>query len=178
VRVEVGRRQERGAVEALHHRVLLVAAEIRAGDGRQLEGLDRAGARHVGPAAQVGEVAAVVQADRLALGDVRQALQLVLLAALGHHVPDFRAGLFLAHEGGVFGDDLGHFGLDRGEILGRQAVLQVEIVVETVVRVRADVEEGIGPQAAHRGRHHVRRAVAHRFQTVVIRLHGTGQNPS
>ena len=83
--------------------------------------------------------------------------------ALGHQVQHLFAGLFLAHEGGVFGDDLGHFGLDRGEILDRQAVLQVEIVVEPFGRVRTDVEQGIRPQAAHRGRHHVRRAVAHRL---------------
>ena len=48
-------RLPRGAVDALEHRALLVAAPVRARDLRELERAELAGRRHVRAAAQVGE---------------------------------------------------------------------------------------------------------------------------
>ena len=53
---ERGLRLPRGAVDALQHRALLVAAPVRAGHLLQLERAELARRRHVRTAAQVGEL--------------------------------------------------------------------------------------------------------------------------
>ena len=77
VRVEVGLRVERRAVDPRELRVLLVAAPVRAGEARQLERLYRRGVLQVRAAAQVRELTLRVQRDR-ALGLPRE-LDLVRL---------------------------------------------------------------------------------------------------
>jgi hypothetical protein len=76
--------RERHAVHPLHHRPLLVAAPVRAGDAHELEvRRDVAGGRHVRTAAQVGEAAAaplLVEAERDVLGQVLDQLDLVRVA--------------------------------------------------------------------------------------------------
>ena len=69
-----------GAVDALEHLVLRVAAPVRAGDAHQLEDLQLAGGRHVRAAAQVDPVALAVERDRLAGGNRRDDLGFVVLA--------------------------------------------------------------------------------------------------
>src|SRR6266568_8284298 len=64
VRVEVGLGVERGAVDARQLGVLLVAAPVRAGEPRQLDGLDRARVLQMRAAAEIGEVALRVERDR------------------------------------------------------------------------------------------------------------------
>ncbi|KAG1243083.1 hypothetical protein G6F65_022641 [Rhizopus arrhizus] len=54
-----------GAVDALEHLVLAVAAPVGAGHLHQLEDLQLARGGHVGAAAQVDEIAFAVQAKRL-----------------------------------------------------------------------------------------------------------------
>ena len=78
VRVEVGLREERRAVDPRQLRVLLVAAPVRAGEARQLDRLDRRRVLEVRPAAEVGEVALRVERD-VAVRGVDQ-LDLVRLA--------------------------------------------------------------------------------------------------
>src|SRR5262245_44330778 len=80
VRIEVGLRVERGAVDPRQLRVLLVAAPVRAREARELDRLDRARVLEVRPAAEVGEVALRVEGDR-AVGGVDE-LDLVALALL------------------------------------------------------------------------------------------------
>ncbi len=63
--VEVFLGVERGAVDALELRVLLVAQPVGAGDVEQLEGLDASGGRDVRAAAEVGELAGLVDRDLL-----------------------------------------------------------------------------------------------------------------
>ena len=147
-------------VEALHHRVRLDAAVVRTGDGRDLERLDAPGRRHVRAAAQVPVVAALVEGNRLAVGDVRQALDLVLLAAAFEKRLRLAARHFDALERVVRGGDFSHFLLDRREILFAEAVRQVEVVVEAVVGRGPDVELDVGEQLAYGVCHDVRRAVA------------------
>jgi hypothetical protein len=57
VGLEVLLRRPRGAVDALEHLVLRVAAPVRAGDLHQLEDFELAGRGHVRPAAEIGEPA-------------------------------------------------------------------------------------------------------------------------
>ena len=74
-------RRERGAVDALQHRVVLVAAPVGAGDAHQLDRPDLAGRVRVTAAAQIGELADRVERDRLALGDLARDLDLVRVVA-------------------------------------------------------------------------------------------------
>ena len=79
--VELLLRRKRGAVDALQLRVLRVAAPVRARDGLQLDGADRARGIGVSAAAQIRELADRVQRDRLALGDALRELDLVRVVA-------------------------------------------------------------------------------------------------
>ena len=142
------------AVDALEHLVLLVAAIIAAGDLHELHRADLRAVLHVGADAHLEVVANRVGADRLAGGlDVRQTLQLVFLARelRGHLVR--RHGLL--HERLVQRDEARDLLLDGREVLGREAVFKVEIIVEAVVRRGPDVRLGSRIEIAHGPRHEV-----------------------
>ena len=62
VGVKIFLREERGAVDALELRVLLVAEPVGAGERADLEGFDAAGGGNVRAAAEVDEVAVPVEA--------------------------------------------------------------------------------------------------------------------
>ena len=115
--------------------------------------------------AQVDELAVLVERDLLALGDVGEPAELVALLAAG---PDDLGGLLAgdlpADERLVLVGDLLHLGLDPREVLGRQLVVEVDVVVEPGVGRRADVELGIGKDAEERGRQDVGRRVAEFFE--------------
>jgi hypothetical protein len=146
VRLQLRLVLEGGAVDALELGLVGIAAVVGAGQVGQLEGLDASGAENVRAAAQVDKFAILVEGDGLALGNVGQALDLVALA----HVLDDAGGLFARDLGAlellVLGHDFAHLGLDFHEVLGGQAVLQVEVVVETVVGGRTDVELDLGTE--------------------------------
>ena len=77
VRVEIRLRVEGGSVDAGQLLVVLVAAPVGAGDARQLERLDRLRVLQVRAAAEIDEVALLVEGD-VALGGVDE-LDLVRL---------------------------------------------------------------------------------------------------
>ncbi len=156
--VEFGLILRHDAVDALEHLVLLVAAVVATGHAGQFHDADLLGVLHVRAAAHLDVVADRVDRNRLAFGDVRQALELVLLP--GQELLAFRARDRLLDERLVQGDQAGDFRLDLGEILRRKAVRQVEIVVETLVRRRADVDLHVVKQIHDRTRRHVGGAVA------------------
>ncbi len=163
--VQLGLRLEGGAVDALQHGPLLVAAPVRPGDGEQLEGADLPGRGHVRPAAQVDEGAAAVDGHRL----VRQVVDQLQLVGLGgeelagllpvHLLPDkrrFGRHAFL------------HLLLDSGEVLRHQGPRQVEVVVEAVLDGRADAELGLREEHLHRLRHHVGGRVPHGIESGLV----------
>src|SRR5437588_11762363 len=78
VRVEIGLRVERGAVDASQLCVLLVAAPVGAREPGQLERLDRLRVLKVRTATQVGEITLGIERD-VALGGIDE-LNLVRLA--------------------------------------------------------------------------------------------------
>ena len=163
----------RGAVDALQLRVLLAAPPVGGGAPGEGERGDRAGARQVRAAAEVGPdpvagagVEVVVHGqlraadlDGGALGVVGAALeadqlQLVrLVRELGLRVgvADLAAGEVLPGA-----DDLLHLLLERREVLGGEGPLGVEVVVEAVLDRRADAELGAGEELLHRLGQHVR----------------------
>ena len=162
--------RERRPVNALEHRVLLVAAVVGARHGEQLECADLVGVRHVRAAAQVGEVAADVERDLAVVRDVGEAFELVVLAASGEERVGVFAGHDLAFERQMRLCDLLHFRLDLREVVGGEARFQVEVVVEAVLGRGTDVEFRVRVEFLHRRGHHVGRAVPDRFQRVFSHL--------
>ncbi len=163
--VELGLVLEGGAVDALQLRVLVVALVEGAGDAHELEGLAVAGARHVRAGAKIPEVAILVERDLLALGDVIQQVDLELARgrafaqaceapALGERQRLLAADLDLL-EGLVLLHDLLHLGLDLLEIVRGDAVLELEVVVESVLDRRTGRELGVRPDPQDRGGHDV-----------------------
>ena len=148
-----------GAVDALQHGLVRVAAPVGARHAHELEGLALAGAAHVGAAAEVDEAVLLVEAD---LGDaeVLDELNLVLLVALlevgdgllRRNVPGLELEVAL--------HDALHARLDVDEVVGRQRAGQVEVVVEAVGDRRADGHAGLGEDLEHRLRHDVGAGVA------------------
>ena len=142
------------AVDALEHLVVLVAAVVAARHLHELDGADLRGVLHVRAAAHLEVVAHLVRADRLALGDVREALELVLLAGEARrHVGTRHLG---AHERLVKRDEARDFLFKGGEVLRGEPMLKVEVVVEAVVRCRTDVRLRAGKEVADRTRGQVR----------------------
>ncbi len=156
--VEVLLGEPRGPVDALKHRLVVVAAPVRAGDLHELERADSPGARYVGAAAQVGEAALAVGGDRLALGQIRDELPLERL--LFERVERLEAVELGAREALLLGDDLVHALLDRREVLGRERAADLEVVVEAVLDRRADAELGHREEVLDRLGHDVCRRVA------------------
>ncbi|MEY9489802.1 hypothetical protein RKD26_005596 [Streptomyces calvus] len=175
-----------GAVDALEHRVLLAAAPVGGRVAHQLERRDVAGGGQVGTAAEVlpaqlTGLGVQVVVDRQLAGadlDVRAVvvrrgaleadqLQLVRLARellAGGVVADDAAGEALAAL-----LDLLHLLLDGLEILGRERLVHVEVVVEAVPDRRADAQLGLGEQFLHGLGHDVRGGVAQDVQAVLGR---------
>ncbi len=135
------------------------------------------------PAAHIQKIALLVQADGLYVlgGDqVLDHLDLVVLAALG------QLGLGLAHrqlaplDGDVFLDDLGHLGLDLGEILKGDRLLEVEVVIEAVLKIiRQRRTDGVlharAIQPAHGLRQHVRGGVPQNLHPFLVAVGNDAQ---
>ena len=85
-------------------------------------------------------------------------------AAGFRHGFGFVTGDRLVFELLVFLGDLLHLGLDFLEIVGRDAVLHFEVVVEAVLHRRAIGELGIRPDAQDSGGHDVGGGVAHALE--------------
>ena len=143
-------------------------APVRAGRRQQLEGLDRLRGLQVRAAAQVLEPVLRVEAD-LAVRQVAGQLQLVRLRLRLEAGQDL--GLVHAvgaHERVLLGEDPAHLLLDPLQVVRRDRLGELEVVVEAVGDRRADRHLGVGPQVQHRLGHHVRRRVAQHGQRLRI----------
>ena len=90
------------------------------------------------PAAQIEPAVLMVERDRLALGDVVEQLDLVVLALRLEPAPGVLAAHHLPAKRLVGRDDLGHARLDPLQILGMERLVAREVVVESVLDRRAD----------------------------------------
>ncbi len=162
VGVEVLLCEPGGAVDALEHGAVGVAAPVRAGDLQQLERADAPGRGHVGASAQIGERALRVGGDRLGLGKLLDELALVRL--LLERVPRLELVELGALEGLLLGDDLAHPLFDGLEVFRRERATDVEVVVEAVLDGGADAELGHREQVLDRLGHHVGRRVTQDVQ--------------
>ena len=151
IRVELFLLREAGAVDALEHLAVAVAAPVSAGDTRELDGvaLDTAGGVQMRAGAEVDKLALAVEGDDGVLRQVVDELDLVRLIALLHELQRFGAREFKAFETQLFLADLAHLGLELLEHLRRERLGAVKIVIETVLDGRADGQLHLGVQALH-----------------------------
>ena len=161
--VDLGLAVGHDAVDALEHLILLVAAVVATRHAHQLDDADLLGVRHMRAAAHLGVVAHGVGAYRLALGDVAEAVEFVALP--GEHRLALRARNLRPDERLVQGDEPGDFRLDLGEVLGADAVRQIEIVIETVVGGRPDIDLHVLENVLDRARRQMRRRMPAFFQS-------------
>ena len=163
------------AVHALQHLVLRVAAPVGTGQLHQLEVLELAGRRHVRAAAEVDEIALAVQRNSLIGGDRRDDLGLVRLAHVAEEAHRLVARHHAAFDRDVPLRQLGHFFLDRRQVVRRERALVREIVVEAVLDHRADGHLRIGKQRLHRVRQQVRGGMADHVEAVGILVGDDGE---
>jgi hypothetical protein len=133
-----------GAVDALQLLAGLVAAPVRASDPQQLECRDGGGGGNVRPPAEVDEAVVGVHRDGRAgaLRLVGGLDDLALVGLVGEQAQGLLAGQLPAPEGLALGDDLAHARLDALQVLGRERLGHVEVVVEAVLGRRPDGELG------------------------------------
>ena len=165
VGVEIFLVEEGGSVDALELLVLLVAEPVGAGDGRDLEGLDAGGGGNVRAAAEVGELAVLVEGDFVAgFGEALDEVDLHELALRGVVGQTLLAGFDDLDEGLIALDDVGHADFDGGEVGFGEGDGAVDVVEEAVVGGGAVAELGFGEELEDGRRHHVRSGVADDFQ--------------
>src|SRR5256885_1718816 len=162
--------EEGGPVDALQLRIAVIAAPVRAGDVEQLDYADLAGRRRMRAQAEVDPVAMAVEGEglRALVEDVLDDLDLELLAELAEELQRLLARDLLAHEGEVLAQLLVGSLLDALEIVGSERFLAEEVVIETLLGVRADGDLGAGEEPLDHARDHVRRVVADEIETFLV----------
>jgi hypothetical protein len=192
VGVELGAILEGGTVDALELRVLLVAFVVGAGDVRELERADVAGAHDVRAGAEIGEVAVAVEGDFFALGNVLDDVELELARRGARPEAAQFAGLRQCQRFAATNDNalegvvrfrlLLHLGFDLREVFGRDAMRELDVVVEAVLDRRTRGELRLGPDLQDRGGEHVRGGMAKTldighlctlFGSLAVVAHGT-----
>ncbi len=150
--------EEGGAVDALEHRVAMIAAPVRSTGAEQLDDADLSRRGTVRAEAEVHPVTVPVEGQGPgALGDdVLDDLDLELLALGLKEVDGVGDVHLLADEGDVLGDLLVGLVLDRLELLGGERPVAEEVVVEAALDRRADGDLGPREELLHGARHHVR----------------------
>jgi hypothetical protein len=150
-----------GAVDALELCVAFVAAPVRAGDVRELEGAKPVGGRHVRPEAQVLPAVIAIDGHHRAGGALVRfggLDDLPLVRLVGEPLQRLVPSQFLADERLGGGHDLAHPGFDPGQVLGREGLFEIEVVVEAVLDRGADrvfrsgeeVADGLGQHVGRR----------------------------
>ena len=148
---------ERDAVDTREHLVLLVAAPVGSGHGGQLDGLDVARVGNMRAAAEVRERTVRIEGDGTVL-EVRDELDLVLVALFGESLEGFGLGDLAADELLLVAGELLHLLFDSREIGFGDGRRGIDVVVESVLDGGADAEldarvevlEGLGQQVRRR----------------------------
>ena len=155
----------RGAVDALEHLVVGVAAPVRTRDPHQPERLAQLpGGRQVRAAAEIDPLALAVQRDGLVARNALDDLRLVLLAPVAEEPDRLVAVPHLARDRLVAIDDLAHALLHALQILGGEGLLAREVVVEPVLDGGSDGDLGLRPELLDRLGEDVGRVVAQQLQ--------------
>jgi hypothetical protein len=119
----------------------------------------------MGTGTKVHEFTVLVERDGFAFRDVVETTEFEgFLAPFLDDLYRLFARDFLPAEGLVLFDDLGHFGLDALEIFRSKFVVEIEIVIESGVGRRSDIELRLGKKTEHCGGQNVRARVAQFFE--------------
>ena len=159
--------EEGGAIDALQHIAFFVTAPVGAGDTKQLEGLDERGVGQMRAAAEVGELAHLIEGDDFG-GQVFDEFDLEFLFLAGEFLDGGGAAQLraLKRQGGAH--QFLHLRLDGGEVLRREGLVVEEVVVEAVFDGRADGDLDIfAIDSAYCQGHDVRGAVAQHLEGLV-----------
>ena len=141
---------EGDAADAGKHLVVLVVLPVRAGNRRQLEGLERLGVAQMRADAHVDVIALLVEGERHILSQVADVLDLVGFAALVHQLDGLVPGQGEGLDGQVLLDDGLHFLLDGGQVLlGELHITQINVIVEAVLGGGAVGEMRLGVEVLH-----------------------------
>ena len=162
-----------GAVDALEHLPVFVAAPVRARQTQQLERGHAAGVRNVRAPAEVHEFALLVNGYGL-VGQVPDQFDLIFLApalekgdgVVPEHVPPGEPHVLL--------DDAGHLFFDAGQVFRREALRIIEIVVKTGVDGRTDGDLHPRKKGADRVGHDVRGGMPENVKSFRISGHYRG----
>ena len=135
------------AIDTLEHRVVFVPMEIGPGNGQQLEGPDLTGMLDMRTTAEVAEIAAGIESNRLFVFDVGQPLQFKGLIAGFEFCFGIGAGKFFPHERQLFVADALHGFFDGLEVIRSQAAGQVKVIIEAIFGGRPDIEFSFGEKS-------------------------------
>ena len=159
---------EGDAADAGEHLVVLVVLPVRAGQGGQLECLERLGVAQVRADAHVDVVALLVEGQRRVFGQVADVFDLVDFAALLHELDGVLAAKREGLNRQVLLDDGLHFLFDGLEVfVGELHVAQIDVVMEALFSCRAIGEMRLRIQVLDCLREDVCRRVADDMQLVV-----------
>src|SRR5688572_29908179 len=135
------------AVDALQHLPLFIAAPIRARSVLQLEMFDPSGRRHVRTATKIQERTIAIDGDDLVIAEFSQTLELQRIVR--KELPRFCFGYLFALEGLVLRGDRLHLLFDLIQIVRRERLLHIEIVVEPILDRRSKSDARVGSYGPH-----------------------------
>ncbi|MNC26703.1 hypothetical protein D3C75_748450 [compost metagenome] len=158
-----------GAVDALQHLVVGVAAPVGAGHLLQLEMVAVTHVRHVGAATHVDVLFVMIETGLVITGDVLiQDLDLVGLAAGLEHVARLLPGDLLLDDVVILGGQRQHALFQGSQIFIGQGAVEINVVVKTVVDHRTYGHLGLGPELLDGMTQQVGTGVAQNVQTVFV----------
>ena len=187
-------RGEAQSVDSLHLRIFLLAAPVRARDFVELPRADVFRVRHMRTAAEVNEVASLIDRDRrdvrgpsaplrFARDDIAcffglnggspfrlQVIQQLDFVNLPHPLEAFDrlVNWHFAQERDFF-DELLHLRVDRLQVFRRHRASDINIVIKSVLHDRSHAELRLGKKSFDRGGHNVSRAVTLCFNGIFHR---------
>ena len=148
-----------------------VAQPVGAGDVEQLERLDLAGRRNVRAAAEIEELAGLVDRNLfIGLGELLDEVALHEVAFALELFQAFLARQKFARVGKVLLDEFLHLLFDLFQIFGRERSGAVEVVEESVLGGGAVAEFGLGEKFEHGGGQQVRGRMPVDFERLGIFL--------
>ncbi len=161
--------EEGRGIDALQHLPLHIPTPIGSGRVQQLEVLEVRRIGHVRPAAQIDErPVGVGGKDLVGALEVGETLQLERI--IHEQCPGVLQRHFRANEGVLLEYHLPHLGFEGRKVLGRERLLDLEVVIEAIVNGRTESDLRIGAQAPHGRRENMRSGVTQHGQRAWVLL--------
>jgi hypothetical protein len=104
----------------------------------ELEGFELAGARHMGPAAEIDKIALAIERDRFILGDRGDDVGFVFLTHVAKQGHRLIAGHDRAPHREILPGQFLHLSLNGGEILKGERPLKGKIILKPILDHRTD----------------------------------------